>query len=774
MTEQKKWRLACSIIATFLSGMAVIVIYLALVRQHDVWFGRTAQSATISGLFYTLAAAAGIVLAMLLRGGGVALVVASLVTAVTALLPLLLPEALVGGWQRLLLEPYGFDGGAAVTAQCWRIGLRLALPGLAAGFLAAGGNSGLAGLSWRHSVVFLLGVILGASAFRTVMAATGFESLLTTAAVVAAVAALFHLLATSLRSWGQFAGVVLVAGVVAAAVFVKLPFALLANSPAGRWAESGSAFAYSGAPLYHSDGGRASASIYFDHDYGRVLTINGRPVAFETRFRGARLVEAHLPLLLAPRVGRVALFGEEAPLAQRAARLYRPERLACRGADRAIFEAVAVFEADVAALRSSRVATAAGSGGSGSRYDVLHVMPGPAWTRQGASALRGSAFNRYGRVVADDGVVALSLSGSGLSAAAFYEIVAAFNQSFPHSQLWCTGLEHWLLLGSRRSLVVPLERLQERFENEVVFRELLGAGVVAMPELLSACVLDEAGVRAFLATPPKKSGKAGRGSLFMRSDPRQLQAIVEPFRSVRCDWLESSDEPEVIDSLRKRVARLLAVRGVVVTQLVLPGVGDSVPPAIQRAAEYNRRDLLLHELAERIELEAVRRLAFGDALGAIKRFEEILLLQPDDAVTHFRLSLANQRLGQSEAAFWHSGRAAALAPQTAPFRIRFAEAALQAGQPAEAVRQYREALASDSTNIEARAALARLLGSKTTPGYDIQEAVKLAEEAYAQSGQRHAPTGYILADLYLEAGRVYEGVALKRAIKKAAQSSGVR
>ena len=92
MTEQKKWRLACSIIATFLSGMAVIVIYLALVRQHDVWFGRTAQSATISGLFYTLAAAAGIVLAMLLRGGGVALVVASLVTAVTALLPLLLPE----------------------------------------------------------------------------------------------------------------------------------------------------------------------------------------------------------------------------------------------------------------------------------------------------------------------------------------------------------------------------------------------------------------------------------------------------------------------------------------------------------------------------------------------------------------------------------------------------------------------------------------------------------------------------------------------------------
>mgnify|MGYP000863319608 CR=1 FL=1 len=161
-----------------------------------------------------------------------------------------------------------------------------------------------------------------------------------------------------------------------------------------------------------------------------------------------------------------------------------------------------------------------------------------------------------------------------------------------------------------------------------------------------------------------------------------------------------------------------------------------------------------------------RRLAFGDANGAIKRFEELLLLRRDDPVIHFRLSLAHQRLNHADAAFWHSGRATALAPQTAVFRIRFAEAALQAGQRDEAVRQYREALVLDGGNVAAKIALARLLGDKRAPGHDLAEAVRLAEEAFKQTGQRHVPTGYALADLYIEAGRVYEGVALKRAIKK--------
>ncbi len=766
MTGKGEERYGWAAAAAFLSGAAVILLYLALARQHDVWFGRSPVTAGAGIFFFAFWTFAGIGAARLARIGSRGLAAGCLAAAAAALAPLLFPGMLVRSWEALLLAPAGVARGTALTSLGWRVAARLAVPGLAAGCLAAGCVHETGRVPWRRAVFFLAGGAVGAPLFRAGIAALGFERLLAAAVCLAAAAAMLHLVAAAARGAGAAAGVAAAAGLAAAALLRAAPPALLADGVFARWAAAGSAFAGGGAPLFHRDGTRASATVYDDPDYGRVLAVDGRPAAFENRFRAGRILEAHLPLLLAPRVGRVALFGEEAPLAAAAARAYAPLRLVCRGADPAVCDAARLFESAGDDAAAAPAADGAAAGGQG--YDVLLVMAGPAWTRQGWRALTAGAWRRYARVLADDGLAAVALDGRSLAPAAFQAVVASFAERFPHAHLWCTGLDRWLLLGSRAPLAVPLDRLMSRFETGAVFHALLDAGVTALPELLSACVLDEAGVRAYAAARPRGSVRRGGAldALFARDNARRIQAAVEPYRTPHCAWLTDGAEAAVAETLRRRVATLLAVRGVVVTQLALPGADTAIPPALQAAAGVNPRDLLLRELAERVELEAVRRFAFGDANGAVKRFEELLLLRRDDPVTHFRLSLAHQRLNRADAAFWHSGRATALAPQTAAFRVRFAEAALQAGQRDEAVRQYREALVLDGGNVAARIALARLLGDKRTPGHNLGEAVRLAEEAFKQTGQRHAPTGFALADLYIEAGRVYEGVALKRTIKK--------
>lgn len=752
--------------AEFLAGLAVILLFLALARQHDVWFGRSPVTVQAGIAFFALWALVGIGLASFIKAGQASAAAVCLATAMAALFPLYCPTLLARSWEALLLAPQGVVYKPALTALCWRTALRLAVPGLAAGWLAADSCRAPDVGQWWRATLFVAGGAAGALVFRPLLATLGFAPLLCLVASVAAVAAVAHLVATHTRGWRARIGYLAVAGVLLAAGWRQAPQPLLANGVFGRWAAAGSAFAGGRDILFHRDGAQVSATVYQDHDYGRVLTIDGRPVAFQNRFKANRILAAHIPLLLAPRVGCVVFFGEEAPLWASSARAYAPVRLVCRGADAVVGDAAHLF-----AAVPVKEADGMDAGSGGAAYDVLHVVTGPAWMRQGRRALTESAFQRYARVMTADGVVAVSLDGRSLSPAAFQTTVARFARVWPHAQLWCTGLDRWLLVGSRSPLTVPLDRLLARFETAAVFQDILTAGVTSLPELLSACVLDEDGIRAYVANQSKRRREGALEALFARDNARRVQASVEPYRSLQCDWIRDGAAAEVAETLRKRVATMLAVRGVVVTQLTLSGSDTAVPPALHAAAEINPRDLLLRELAERVELEAVRRLVFGDARGALKRFEEMLVIRPDDPVTHYWLSLANQRLGQRDAAFWHSGRATALAPQTAAFRLQFAAAALQAEMHDEAKRQYREALILDAKNIAAKIALARLLGDKRIAGTDLPAAVKLAEEAFRETGQRDGVVGYALADLYIESGRVFEGVALKRTLKKALRTT---
>lgn len=771
-TERREARYGAVEVAGFLSGVAALFLFLALARQHDVWFGRSQVTIRASVAFYALWVVVGCFAGWRLRARRPQAVAVYLAMALAALVPLVFPDLLVRSWEALLMAPAGIDSSQAMKGLVWRVAVRLAVPGAAAGWIVADQYANPTPAGWRRSAALLVGAVVGSALFSPIVAALGFEWLLRLTVLAAAGAAAFRAAASGSFRWRTVAALGLAGGLAVAAVACAAPARpLLSDGVFGCWAASGSGFAGGRVAHFHRDGARVSATVFNDRDYGRVLTVNGRPTAFKNRFKAGRMLSTHIPMLLAPRVRYIALFGEEAPLLLPSVRTYGPARLACRGTDEAVAQATRVFldAGDTTAVETSHEVV----GNAG--YDVLQVAAGPAWTRHGRRALTEKAFRRYARVTAKDGVVSVAVDGRSLTPAAFHDTVAAFARVFASVHVWCTGLDLWVLVGSGTPLVVPVERMLERFERKAVFHDLLAAGVTALPEVLSACVLDDAGVRAYVARKPPRRGHAGaRDALFVRENARQVLASVEPDRSMDCAWLADGDHAAIADPVRQRTVSMLAARGVVVTQLALSVSDTAVPPALKAAAAVNPRDLLLRELAERVELEAVRRLAFGDAAGALKRFGDLLLLHTGDPVLHYWMALANQRMGVRDAAYWHAARATALAPQTAAFRLQLASAALQVSEYDEAKRQFREALALEPDHLAAKVALARLLGDKNIPGADLQEAIRLAEEACTQTRWRDFETGYALADVYIEAGRVLEGVALKRQLKKALRTPEAR
>jgi len=85
----------------------------------------------------------------------------------------------------------------------------------------------------------------------------------------------------------------------------------------------------------------------------------------------------------------------------------------------------------------------------------------------------------------------------------------------------------------------------------------------------------------------------------------------------------------------------------------------------------------------------------------------------------------------------------------------------------EADEQFKEILARDPNNVEVLFLYAKSLGNEARkPNRNIQHAIKYAEYACKLTHWKNPEYVYGLADLYIEGGRVLEGLGLKRTLKK--------
>jgi tetratricopeptide (TPR) repeat protein len=549
---------------------------------------------------------------------------------------------------------------------------------------------------------------------------------------------------------------------------------VLSEGAFGRLAHRDSGFAQ-GRPLFQHVSARHVVAAYADPDYQFVFAMDGRPLLFGNRFHTARTLTGYAPLLVRPTCRKAALVGPEAGV-------YLP--FLARGGVTNVAVAGAERSAVNLTVAADAYLTGDGSGekvaitwdaplAADSGYDVIVVAPAPAWQRGSRQLSSARQLRRYKRALSADGVVALHLDARALSVGSFASVARDFASVFAGVQVWCTGAYDWVLLGAGKPVKSPLDDMLALFEREAVFRDFTRAGGLSLPDALACVLCDGNGLEKWL----KAAGAEGAWAAAWRA-PRAavvpsrtaLQpAVLESCRQRKAEWvLPGQADVDVYVTFMDKVGRALGARAAVVTALseTAKGHNEAGLESARAAARISTHDALLVQSAETVELEGRRRIKIGDVKGALNCYENLLSLGVGTARAHYGMGYCLRGNGDNENAYLHFARAVSEAPEQTDYRLELAQAALTIGEFAEADRQFREVLKREPKHAEALYRCAKGLAMRERPDKDFPQAVKLAEQACTLTGWENGEYAYGLADLYMEAGRVLEGLGLKRRLKE--------
>jgi len=539
----------------------------------------------------------------------------------------------------------------------------------------------------------------------------------------------------------------------------------------GRWASRDDIFS-DGQLIKHVDACSHAYSLFQHPVFGQVIIQDGAPLAYGECYRSGRILAAHIPFLLYPDAKRVAVMGPRAAIALGSIETHPLAQIDCLAP---VPEIVAWARSlDARPDHSSNMCVTVQSGLVPSRwkshaYDVVFIASGAAWESDACEMLSASALNRCKQAVAENGCVALDLNTRGFSGDDFVRVLRVFHQVFPHVQLWCTASDEWLLIGTAHPIKVPADRMLERFEIKPVFHDLVRGGAQSLPVVLACFVCGTDGVEKMAGPGDGPSAwrlacHVVRNQLASVRTLRVL-ATAEPCRACRMNWLlPGMMDPDVFVALLNRTGVRVGARTLAIQFLFMDTLSTDAKPLAGGEATDLPEDPLMLEQIDRLDADGQRFLAAHYPLEAAHRYESILRIAPELASAHYWLAMAVQQKEQTQAAFWHFAHAVQLAPNVAEYRIELGRVALTLDQSDEAIRQFRAAVALEPQNAEALHWLSRALA--TIKGGDTQEAMKLAEKACVLTKWQNPDYVWCLADRYLDAGRIKEGVALKRKLKE--------
>jgi hypothetical protein len=370
----------------------------------------------------------------------------------------------------------------------------------------------------------------------------------------------------------------------------------------------------------------------------------------------------------------------------------------------------------------------------------------------------------------EEGVVAVRVDGRGLSEAGFADLARTFMSVFPGVQVWNTGAADWVLLGGARELKVPLDVLTSLVERKDTFRELVRAGNITLPAALACMVCDGNGLKTWLQERAGKSPESEWNVPVRVIRGENLMSIAfEKVRQPKAPWVLSGqmdldlyvDILEVINKARD--ARKLAVQSMAEGMQAKP---DASLSAVRASVQASKQDVLILQIVDHMDMEARRRIAIGNYKGALICYENLISFTTGTARYHHGAGYCLRALGEAENAYLAFARAAGGSPEQEQYRLDLAQAALTAGHYEEADNQYQYLLSKKDDDAHVMFLFAKGLALRGRPRRDFALAIKLAERACVLTKWQNREYAYGLADIYIDAGRIPEGMGLKRRLKE--------
>ena len=480
---------------------------------------------------------------------------------------------------------------------------------------------------------------------------------------------------------------------------------------------------------------------YVDEDYpGGVTTLDGRPVDTGFRFRATRRLPALIALAEMPAARTVRVVGAES----------------------AFFTNV-FAEAGIKILGKENVSAPA---------DIVFVAPLPDWMT-GSDMPDAGGWKRLAANLSRGGVVALRLDGRLLSCARLKGILADFRAAFTHYRMWCVGRKDYVVTVGGNVLA---DELLDLFSRPDAFDAFVAADIYAPAELLACYMGTDYEIEPGLLEMPALSHASAAWNApwlaFSHPPTNHLAevraSVLTPYYVPPMDWLlRGTTVPDVWSTLTNQFLTTQGARREILLGFDAADHGATTN-AINHwsmAAKVNPRDPLLGNLADSLDLEARRFLRLGNVNGALRCYENRLLIRPKDVAAVHNFGVCLKKAGHWNVAARVFAKAVTMDPLTDEHRYEMVETCAASGLEDVATRQMEVLMKRHPSDPAIKLRTARLLASESNKARDALRAIALAEEAVGMTGWKDSAYVQGLADVYIATGRTVMGMGLKKKMR---------
>ena len=404
--------------------------------------------------------------------------------------------------------------------------------------------------------------------------------------------------------------------------------------------------------------------------------------------------------------------------------------------------------------------------------DIVLVASRPDWLT-GTDFPTGGEWRRLAGMRAEGGLVALHIDMRRLALGRLKGILAEFRATFGPYFLWCIGANDYVVTSA---VELTADKLYDLFAGEKASEAFAESGVYT-PSDVFACYMGrdveiEPGLQKVpLAARKTVTWKVARQALEKLSAKDAFYVrpgVLTPYYIPPMPWFTKGDaEPSVFAGTTNALKVVQAARREFLAGFDDIGEGISTN-AIERwavAAKVSPRDPVLCGLVDVVDLKGRQLLGAGNVNGALGCYEKLLLIRPNDAAIVHNYGVCLKKGGQMEMAAQVFARAVELDPATDEHRVEMVECCAASGHEDTAVQVLDVLMKRHPDDPALKLRAAKLMSIRNGKARNTDRAVRLAEDAATQTGWKDRAYVLGLADVYIECGRVKDGVMLKRKMK---------
>ena len=491
-----------------------------------------------------------------------------------------------------------------------------------------------------------------------------------------------------------------------------------------------------------TDEGSGQIAHRADADFpeGGVTTMGERPVDTGYRFRHIRQYPACIALFLHPSAQSARVVGAEASF-------YRKP-----------FET-----AGVKVLDDSVGAPPA---------DVVLVATQPDWLK-GTDFPAADGWARLAGLRAPGGLVALHIDTRRLPLGRLKSILSDFRAACGPYFLWCIGANDYVVTSAAE---VAADKLYDLFAGEKASEAFAATGIYTPADVFACYMGRDVEIEPGLKDVPAanrtavtwKEARESLDSLSEKDASYVRPAVLTPYYIPPLPWFKKGDaEPAVFAGTTNAIMGVQAARREFLAGFddLSGGISTNAVERWAAAAKVNPRDPVLRGLVDVVDLKGRQFLRVGNVKGAMGCYEKLLLIRPNDAAVVHNYGMCLKKGGQMEMAAQVFSRAVELDPETDVHRVELVECCAASGHEDEAVRVLDVLMKRHPDDPALKLRAAKLMSIRNGKARNTDRAIRLAEDAAVQTDWKDRAYVLGLADVYIECGRVKDGVQLKRKMK---------